>query len=246
MNTKILKLLTLTTGLTLNAEAINFVNFDVFSIYNFADFRVQTGTAPFPIIFHYNNGRESSTWDEIRINAKQPEGIPQRIRNFIQQNHLQNVQYFEAYCKSTSSNCNYFTHTWSMDKMIANRVTKVSTGIFEVHNLAPINGQVGVNTLVAQNMYYHDSIYLSDNVARFQIINRNQLADAWFISVYNPQANDGNIAGNRQPKTIVVHWYFFNKNMSITPQTYPTLAEAIKEWDRANTVTMKPQMTPVR
>ena len=175
------------TLLTSVCNAINFIDFNVFAIYNSSDFRAQSGAAPFPIIFHYNKGSTSSTWDEIRINAQTPaaEIIPQNVINFIQQNHLQNVQYFEAYCKSTQVNCNYFTHTWSMDKMIANRLTNVSTGMFEANNLAPINNEVGINTLVAQNMSYHDSVYLSGNVARFKIVNSAQLADAWFISVYN-------------------------------------------------------------
>ena len=248
MNKK-LNTFALTTALALSAEAINTVDFNPFEIYNSQDFRVRHYAQPFPLIVHYNNGGADSTSDDFQINAQPPTeaAIPQSVRNFVQQQNLQNVQYFEAYCKSTQVYCNYFTHTWSMDKMIANRVTSVSTGMFEAHNLAPINGQIGVNALVAQNMSYHDSVYLSGNVARFQILNPTQLADAWFISVYNPQPNDGNIAANKQQKTIVVHWYFFKNGMTIDAQQYPTLVDVITGWDlRYPTVFIAPQMTPVR
>ena len=249
MNKK-LNTFALTTALALSAEAINTLDFNLLEIYNQEDFRVRHYAQPFPIIFHYNEGGLNSTLDVFQINAQQPAeaAIPQGVRNFIQQNRLQNVQYFEAYCKVTQADCNYFTHTWSMDKMIANRVTNVSTGMFEAHNLAPINEQIGVNTLVAQNMSYHNRDYLSGNVARFQILNPTQLADAWFISVYNPNPNDGNSVANQQPKTIVVHWYFFKNGMTINAQQYPTLVDAITGWDllRYPTVVIDPQMTPVR
>ena len=246
MNKK-LNTFALTTALAISAEAINFVDFNIYGNYNEKDYRARYCVPPFPIIFHYNKGGADSTSEFFLINAQQPTGdeIPQSVSNFITQNTLQNVQYFEAYCESTQADCNYFTHTWSMDKMIANRVTNVSTGMFEAHNLAPINEQIGVNTLVAQNMSYHNSVYLSGNVARFQILNPTQLADAWFISVYNPNPNDGNIPANQQQKTIVVHWYFYREGTQIDAQQYPTLFEAVKGHQAGQTV-MAPQMTPVR
>lgn len=246
MNKK-LNTFTLTTALALSAEAINFVDFNIYENYNEQDYRALYCVPPFPLIFHYNKGGDNSTSDFFLINAQPPAAatIPQSVSNFITQNTLKNVQYFEAYCESTQADCNYFTHTWSMDKMIADRVTKVFTGMFEAHNLAPVDGEIGVNTLVAQNMHYHGSVYLSGDVARFQIVDPNQLADAWFISVYNYDPNDGNIPANQQGKTIVVHWYFYNSDMPIDAQQYPTLAEAINDRN-AGMIVMPPQITPVK
>ena len=246
MNKK-LNTFALSTALALSAEAINFVDFNIHENYNEQDYRCRKIVPPFPLIFHYNAGDEDSTSDFFLINAQQPTGdeIPQSVSNFITQNTLQNVQYFEAYCESTQADCNYFTHTWSMDKMIDDRITTVSTGMFEAHNLAPINGQIGVNALVAQNMSYHGSVYLSGDSAKFQIVDPNQLADAWFISVYNPQDNDGNISDNQVQKTIVVHWYFYSEGTQIDAQQYPTLFEAVKGHQAGQTV-MAPQITPVK
>ncbi len=242
---KLLNTLILATALTLNINAISFVDFNVFDIYAPADFRSQSGTAPFPIIFHYNKGGLSSCWDEIRINAQTPTNIPENVQNFIKQQNLQNVQYFEAYCKITQNDCNYFTHTWSMDKMTVNLTTYVSTGMFEAHNLVPINGEIGTNTLVTQTMSYHDSVYLSGDVARFKILDINQLADAWFISVYDPQPND-----KKQQKVIVVHWYFFNEKAQQqileNSEQSPILHEALTSWGSAQTVIVVPQITPVK
>lgn len=261
MNIKINKLL-LTFGLfasAISANAIIFVDFDIWgfianpanpvSLYNDADIRTQSGYAPFPIIFHYNNGGLKSTRDDTRINAQQPtfKQLPESLRNFIQTNGYLNgnIQYFEAYAESKQSVCNYFTHTWSMDRMIANRVTSVSTGMFEAHNLAPVKGEVGVNDIVAQNMSFHEKVYLSGNVARFQIVDSTKLADAWFISVYNP-TNNGNVAANNHQQVIVVHWYFFKTGMAIDEQQYPTLAEAIQDWTCGAVKIIAPQMTPVK
>ena len=255
MNTKINKLL-LTVGLSASAISANaiFVNFDIWGAYNDNDVRTQSGYAPFPVIFHYNNGGLNSTWDEIRISAQQPtfEQLPESLRNFIQANGYLNgnIQYFEAYAKSEQPDCNYFTHTWSMDKMIEDRTTSVSTGMFEAHNLAPfVNesgiNEVGINNLVAQDMYFHDGESLSGNVARFAIVDPKELADAWFISVYNPRDNDGNVAANKHQQVIVVHWYFFKTDMAINAQQYPTLVEAIDLWLGGDVNIIAPQMIPV-
>ena len=132
-----------------------------------------------------------------------------------------------------------------MDKMTENRDTSVSTGMFEAHNLTPVNDEVGVNNIVAQTMSFHNKEYLSGNVARFQIVDSNKLADAWFISVYNPTNNGKDDANNLQ-QVIVVHWYFFTTHMAIDEQQYPTLAEAIQAWDCGEVKTIAPQITPVK
>ena len=133
--------------------------------------------------------------------------------------------------------------------MVENRNVKVSTGIFEAHNISPIEGQLGFGCIVPQTMSFHDKIYLSGNVAKFKIVNPQEIADAWFISVYNPEVNDGNINENKQqPKVILVHWYFFTNPTSVLEkiEQYPKFAEAALNWKEGEMLPCEPQFKPVR
>lgn len=247
MNKKLLSL-----SIILSSAVIvkgNFSNFNVWDLgYNFNDLRMQSGMHPFPIIFHYGQGGLNSETSEHRIARNDhpeqaPNDLPQAISDLLE--NINDIQYFEAYCKLKSQNCNYFTHSWSMDRMIENRMTRVSSGMYEPHNLQPINGMIGVNNLVEQGMHFHDGTYLSGNVARFQVVDMNNIADAWFVSVYNPDRNqDSNNADINQQsvKAIVVHWYLIPDN--VQPQA-DFLQHVLVNWDRGHVAeNLNPQFVP--
>ena len=246
MNKKLLNL-----SIILSSAVIvkgNFSNFNIWDLgYDLSDMRIQNGIQPFPIIFHYGQGGlNSETPDHLIARNDHPEqapdNLPQAISDLLA--NINDVQYFEAYCKLKSQNCNYFTHSWSMDRMIENRMTRVSSGMYEPHNLQPINGMIGVNSLVDQEMHFHDSIYLSGNVAQFQVVDMNNIADAWFVSIYNPDRNQNsnNADINQQSvKAIVVHWYLIPDN--VQPQGF--LKNVLANWDKGEVKgNLNPQFIP--
>lgn len=256
MNKKLLSL-----SIILSSAVIvkgDFSSFNVWNLgYNDSDMRTQTFTQPFPIIFHYERGGDDSVTPDYRIARNDhpeqaPNDLPQAINDLLAGTN--DVQYFEAYCKLERQNCNYFTHSWSMDRMIENRMTHVSSGMYEPHNLQPINGMIGANNLVEQVMHFHDSTYLSGNVARFQVVDMNNVADAWFVSVYNPNRNQEpyntrsttyrsyNAHINQQRKAIVVHWYLIPNN--VQPQA-KLLQDALANWyTRDAEENLTPQFVP--
>ena len=247
MNKKLLSL-----SIILSSAVIvkgNFSSFNVWDLgYNGEDLRIRNYRDPFPIIFHYRQGGLTSESSEHRIARNDhpeqaPNDLPQAISDLLA--NINDVQYFEAYCKLKSQNCNYFTHSWSMDRMIENRMTRVSSGMYEPHNLQPINGMIGVNNLVEQEMHFHGSIYLSGNVAQFQVVDMNNIADAWFVSLYDPNRNQNsnNAAINQQSvKAIVVHWYLIPNN--VQPQA-EFLQYVLANWETGHMPgDLNPQFIP--
>jgi len=212
------------------------------------------------MIFHYLKGDTNSIAPDYRIlKTDTPQvplnGLPERITGVLQSQGIQDVQYFEAYCKAEKSSCNYFTHTWSMDKMVENRRTIVSSGMYNPTNLTPNQDQIGMNDLVQQTMSFHDGEYLSGNAARFSINDMNQVADAWFLSIYDPDYNrynpndpnnTYNADVNQTKKAIIVHWYIIPINVPIDAVTEnQRLQEVLRDWDVGDVIeNLVPQFTP--
>ena len=251
MNKKLLSLCVALSSAVI-ANGVEFSGFNIFGAgYSNMDLRFSSYQAPFPIIFHYLQGGTSSIAPDYRILRNDnpnnvPNGLPAGITIELQTRGIQNVQYFEAYCKAENRACNYFTHLWSMDKMVENRIANISSGIYAPNNLTAFQGQIGVNNLVQQSMSFHDKIYLSGNVARFTITNMNQVADAWFLSVYAPKVNQGvNAQVNQTSKAIVIHWYIFPPNFDNNQTNNQHLREVLTNWDTGNTFeSLTPQFIP--
>ena len=113
--------------------------------------------------------------------------------------------------------------------MVENRIVLVESGMFLPKNLSPIDGEIGVNTVVPQYMYFHDGDNLSGNVARFKMNDASKLAEAWFVSIYDPKDNDGkNAECNQIKRAIVVHWYFTPIDWEAITRD---LADVIDLWD---------------
>ncbi|MDR0647446.1 MAG: hypothetical protein LBF43_03360 [Puniceicoccales bacterium] len=193
--------------------------------YALEDMRIQTGTYPFPLIFHYRQGGDDSKKSEFRIKDTSLtfDNLPSNIQGILQSRNIPvaDIQIFEAFAKLEEVDCNYFTHAWAMDIMIENRLAVVESGIFEAFNLQAVNGEIGINGLVPQTMSFHDKIYLSGNSARFHVNDVNQLVGGWFVSVYDPthatnQAN-GNTEGQRL-RAIVVKWTLIPSSWITAPQ----------------------------
>lgn len=202
--------------------------------YSENDLRRQSCMFPFPIIFYYNGGGETSEISyDVRITDEElsidilPENIKKELKG------VANVEVYKAYCKLEQAECNYFTHAWSMDRMIEDRTTYIKSGIYEHENLAAIDGMIGINSLVGQEMYFHGKFFLSGNSARFKIKNMSQLAKGWFVSYYDPDknANCGNNPVNQVKKAIVVHWTFIPKNL-FNAGELPDLADVIHNWNK--------------
>ncbi|MDR2396675.1 MAG: hypothetical protein LBD69_02390 [Puniceicoccales bacterium] len=228
MKTKLLLMSILITGLH-NA----FCNFLGFKVGRYApkDMRAQTYTYPFPLIFHYRQGGDTSERSDFRIKnvALTFDGLPINIQTLLQSKGIsvEDVQVFEAYAKLKEAECNYFTHTWAMDVMIDNRLVVVESGIFEAFNLQAVNREIGINVLIPQTMSFHDKIYLSGNAARFHINDVSALAGGWFVSVYDPTQSNGNAEGQRL-RAIVVKWtiipssWFTMSQNCTTPELLPS------------------------
>ncbi|MDR0393043.1 MAG: hypothetical protein LBH52_02315 [Puniceicoccales bacterium] len=212
MKTKLLLMFILMTG-SHNAFC-NFLGFGrMFDRYNPEDMRTQTYTYPFPLIFHYKRGEHTSKQSDFRIKnvVLTFDDLPANIQGLLQDRGIPiaDVQVFEAYAKLEQAECNYFTHTWAMDVMTDDRLVVVESGIFGAFNLQSIDGKIGTGSLVPQTLSLHNKIYLSGNVARFNVNDVNQLSGGWFVSVYNPahpvnRAN-GNTEGQRL-RVIAVKW----------------------------------------
>lgn len=215
--------------------------------YSGNDFRYPSWTSPFPIIFHYNQGGTSSNQSyEVRITDEElsidilPENIKQKLAE------VTNVEVYKAYCKLEQAECNYFTHAWSMDRMIEDRKTYIESGIYEPKNLEAVDGEIGINSLIEQEMSFHNAVYLSGNSARFKINDMNKIAEGWFVAYYNPNknANCGNSAINQKKKAIVVHWTFIPKNL-FDAEKLPDLANVIQNWDTEDIrLVLEPQFSP--
>lgn len=183
-------------------------------IYADKDAHITCGLFPFPCIFHYKNGGDDSSHPFFRITRvfKEEEFsdyIPESLRTFLLEQSPKQIECYEACCTPLEKTMHYFTHPWAMDRMVENRIVSVASGIFEPENLSPINGEIGVNTVVAQEMNFHDSVYLSANVARFQMDDFSKPAKAWFVSVYDPAVNAGkNAECNQVKRAIIVYWHF--------------------------------------
>lgn len=185
------------------------------SIYSEQDLHFRAQMFPFPVVMHYNSGGDSSERPFFRIIEKfTTESVPpelETLKIFLEEQaiDLEQIQCFEAWCIPLHPEMNYFTHPWAMDKMVENRVVSVASGMFFPVNLSPINGEIGVGTIVAQNMNFHDKDYLSGNCARFKMDDFSKPATAWFVSVYDPAVNVGkNAEVNQVRRAIVVHWHF--------------------------------------
>ncbi|GEM_PF-3107190 len=216
-------------------------------IYSEQDLRIRVGLLPFPCIFHYNAGGDTSCRSDFRILDKPQEAIeaemPSELVSFLQGQGLAQIQYFEAYCMPLLGNMNYFTHSWAMDKMVENRIVLVESGMFSPKNLSPIDGEIGVNTVVPQYMYFHDDNNLSSNVARFKIDNTSMLAEAWFVSIYDPKDNAGKNADcNQIKRAIVVHWYFIPTDWTSVEEDMKSIIDL---WDWFDTTpSLFPPFTP--
>jgi hypothetical protein len=234
MKTKLLWMFILMTGS--HSAFCNFLGFDIGNgRYAPEDMRTQTYTYPFPLIFHYRQGRDDSKKSEFRIKdaVSTFNDLPADIQTLLQNRNIpvQDIQVFEAYAKLEQAECNYFAHAWAMDVMIDNRSAVVESGIFKSFNLQAINGEIGIHVLVPQTMSFHDQTYLSGNSARFKVNDVHQLAGGWFVSVYDPihsvnQAN-GNTDGQRL-RAIVVKWtiipssWFTASQHCIAPELLPS------------------------
>lgn len=246
-----IKNLTLTSLISILFTSISLAwrDYDVFSLrYPENDFRIRTGLSPFPIIFHYNTGSETSFYSDIRITEKEITftEIPEAIK--IALKDIEDIEIYEAYCQLKQTDCNYFTHTWSMDRMIENRCTNIASGIYESENLEAVNGEIGINNLVPQTMSFHDKIYLSGNSARFKISNFNQIAQGWFVSYYDSSKNAqcGNNPINQKRKAIVIYWTFIPKHLFNTI-AFPQFSNIIENWNNIGTTILSliPQFHPI-
>lgn len=257
MMSKIVRLLggMLFTGSSLKLLGVGFLTFN--GQYAEKDLRFQPTILPFPNIFHYNKGGVTSEYSEFRIIDKKVnlEDMPAALRGFIEnQGFVQadgtptdKIEIFEAYCRLMQGNMNYFTHAWAMDKMIGNRNVVVSSGMFDAVNLSPINGEVGVNTVVDQVMSFHDKIYLSGNGARFKVNNFLNPAEAWFVSIYDPTkaGNVGkNAACNQIKRAVVVHWYFIPEPQWEVLAGVAPYGEVINAWYDGAVREIAPLFTP--
>ena len=223
----------------LNAWAITPIKFSAIMPKN--DLRTIYKIPPFPLIFHYNQGGERSTFSECKILAyPQPgicyESMPKALDDYLAKNGIKDIQICVACCKLKQAICNYFTHTWSMDRMVENRSTRIYSGMYNPINLSAINGEVGVNSTVLQTMSFHDKNCLSGNVARFQINDMRQIASAWFVSYYDPSLNaaSGNAPTNQEKKALVVFWLFFPPDFLGNPANITgtgPLEDVISYWD---------------
>ncbi len=248
MNIKKLALISLTSTLC-TSISLAWRDYDIYSLgYPENDFRIKTGLSPFPIIFHYNTGVETSFYADICITEKEitVTEIPEAIK--IALKDIEDIEIYEAYCQLKQTDCNYFTHTWSMDRMIENRRTNIASGIYEPENLEAVNGEIGINNLVPQIMSFHDKIYLSGNSARFKISNFNQMAQGWFVSYYDPSKNAqcGNNPINQKRKAIVIYWTFIPKPLFNTI-SFPQFSNIIENWNNIGETTFSliPQFYPI-
>lgn len=216
---KIVRLLgkTFFVGFSLNMFGLDFLTFSSHDaegnlIYHKEDVRIKCWLFPFPCVFHYNDGGDTSSRPFFRIIKElSAADIPDPLKTFLTEQVITSdqIQYFEACCIPLQATMNYFTHPWAMDRMVENRIVSVASGMFEPENLSPINGEIGVNTVVAQDMNFHDSVYLSGNVARFQMDDFSKPAKAWFVSVYDPAVNARkNAECNQVKRAIIVYWHF--------------------------------------
>ena len=234
--------------------------FDTDQYYGGDDYRIGYGMPPFPIIFHYGSGGLNSDYSPVKIHrALTMQDIPDAIWNSmqiaLQGCDAANIQVYEAYCKLSKQDCNYFTHTWSMDKMDTNgnnRLTEVASGVYSPINIKPQKGQLGENGLIQQTMSFHkdedNNWYLSGNCARFSIEDMNNVAEGWFVSLYDPMVNaESDNIENQIKKAIVVHWYFIPSEFfgNTSKEKLPkNCQQAIEYWSRGNLfvpTTMEPQ-----
>lgn len=257
---KIVRLLggILFTGSSLKLLGVGFLSFNVFNgQYAEEDLRYKSAIQPFPNIFHYNGGGGDSTYSEFRIIDRDIGlgDMPVALRAFIENqgfiqtdgNPTDKIEIFEAHCKLMQENMNYFTHAWAMDKMIENRNVVVSSGMFDAVNLSPVNGEVGVNTVVDQVMSFHDKTYLSGNSARFKVDNFLNPAEAWFVSIYDPTkaGNAGkNAACNQIKRAVVVHWYFIPEPQWAALAGAAPYGEVINAWYSGAVREIAPLFTP--
>ena len=258
MNIKNIALISL-MSITFASNVLAWRGYDLWSgNYSENDFRYQSGLFPFPIIFHYNRGGLNSTWSEVRIAEKEMTltDVPDAIQQVLV--GIDDVEVYEAFCLLNEQNCNYFTHTWSIDKMDTkanDKFTIIASGIYESKNLnGNVPESIGINSLIGQGMSFHrgnpdrENWYLSGNSARFKISDMNQVAEGWFVSYYDPikNANCGNSAINQKKKAIVVHWTFIPKNL-FNVEKLPALKSIIENWDKEDVkCDLKPQFIPVK
>ncbi|MDR2768997.1 MAG: hypothetical protein LBB19_00340 [Puniceicoccales bacterium] len=240
MKAKLLWMFILTTSA--HHALCDFLGFGrMYERYDFEDMRVQTYTYPFPLIFYYKQGGDTSERSDFRIRdvVLTFNNLPDNIQTLLQSKNIpvEDIQVFEAYAKLKQAECNYFTHTWAMDVMTNNRSAVVDSGIFGAFNLEAVNGEIGIGSLVPQTMSFHDKTYLSGQggkSARFKVKDVNQLSGGWFVSVYDPthaaNQSNGNIEGQR-PRAIVVKWtiiplLWFTECPDLTLSPYPVFT-----WD---------------
>ena len=204
-------------GFSLKLFGIGFLTFPFYDeadvpFYSEDDLRMQTGLFPFPLIFHYNSGGDTSECPFSRIMREIAlADIPAQVSAFLAEQAIdsEQIQCFEAWCMPLYPTMNYFTHPWAMDRMVENREVLVASGMFNPVNLSPTNGEIGINTVITQNMYFHDRTFLSRNCARFKMVDFTIPAKAWFVSIYDPSSNPGkNAEINQIKRAIVVYWHF--------------------------------------
>ncbi len=170
------------------------------TLYNVMDYRAQHNIKRFPIIFHYRNGGGDSSVSSRGDNAEKLtySQLPASVKQTIEKKGIPflNVEIYRARCELLLyPTINYFTHCWAMDQMIENVLATVESGIFESTNLIAVDGQIGVNSLVSQQLSFHDVEHLSGNVAKCKVVNTSLDSNGWFLSIHNNKA-------------IVVHWIF--------------------------------------
>lgn len=256
MVSKIVRLLggSLWIGFSLKLFGVEFLTFPFYdeagnAIYANEDVRLQSGILPFPCIFHYNNGGETSTYSDFRIINKPQEEVlasmPEKLSVFLAGQNIEQSQFFEAYCRLLQKDINYFTHAWAMDRMVENRTVSIASGMFAPVNLCPVAGEVGVDTVVSQVMSFHDKVYLSGNSARFMVKDSSHPAEAWFVSIYDPKSNAGkNAECNQIKRAIVVHWYFLPESQWKTLADVEPYSEVIKSWISGDVIEMLSLFTP--
>lgn len=213
---KLITLLTLVTS-TAMSFAVTFPNqlhFDG----DKKDLRAKARLRIFPMIFHYLEGGKTSEMymghdrvvnflethcdsgeEEVKkVLYKSGKKFPTEVKNELAQKRIKPEElkiYRVEGCMPKFADCNYYTHCWAMDRMVEDVKVNVMNGIFYSNNIEVVNGEIGINKFVSQQMSYHDNNCLSPNNARFKIKDLNKRASGWFVSICGKKA-------------IAVYWKF--------------------------------------
>lgn len=196
----------------------HFSGFDIDFFYPENDFRRKHNIMPFPNIAvenPYCKDLRTLGYMSIAYNPTPnviPHNCPSSVINFLLEENIKNVQFFRAYWYHLYAFCfpyNYITQLWAMEKMpyTSTQTIVVDSGIFEPHNLEAVNDEIGINSVIQQEMSYRDNISLQGKAHFKKIEYKGTIPTfGWFVSVYDPRKNTGydNFNTQQTKKAIVI------------------------------------------